>query len=202
MGAHKVKRQRSDTRPKTHEVRRGRNPAVASRDRTRRLGPRRFREAVRADACVRAGACANGTQALAHGGAQYAVLPGVISGRPPPPSCQTARPAGAICSSSTFATARARCASHRWGLGEGCLVLDLRRGFTPPQAGSEFAPEPGSSCKSALIKTLADVGSQGGLLGTLGHPQGVSAAAIIGRPAWLSMRQYLDFESIFAKALG
>jgi REP element-mobilizing transposase RayT len=52
MGAAEAQRQRRDTRPKTHELRRGRDPAVASRDRARRLGVlerlRRFRDAYRA----------------------------------------------------------------------------------------------------------------------------------------------------------
>jgi putative transposase len=92
MGAHGVKRQRRDTRSKTHEVRRGRNPAVASRDRTRRLGAlerlRRFRDAYRA-ALERWRLC-EGPVHFPEGTYKMRGYPGVICGRPPPPGCQVA----------------------------------------------------------------------------------------------------------------
>ena len=51
MGARNVTRQRRDARPKTKAPRRGRDPAIASRDRTRRLAMlhalRRFRDDYR-----------------------------------------------------------------------------------------------------------------------------------------------------------
>ena len=92
MGAADVKRQRRDASPRTHEKRRGRDPAVASRDRTRRLGAlerlRRFRDAYRAALArwrQRAGAVR-----FPEGTYKMRDYPGVISDRAPPLSCQAA----------------------------------------------------------------------------------------------------------------
>ena len=55
---------------------------------------------------------------------------------------------------------------------------------------------------TCLLNLFFNIVSLEELFGTLGHPEGVGATAIFSGPAWLSMRQYLDLESIFAKALG
>ncbi len=92
MGPHDVKRQRRDARPKTHELRRGRHPAVASRDRTRRLGAlerlRRFRDAYRA--ALDRWRQRTGPVRFPEGTYKMRDYQGVISERAPPVSCQAA----------------------------------------------------------------------------------------------------------------
>jgi hypothetical protein len=92
MGAADVKRQRRDARPKTHELRRGRHPAVASRDRTRRLGAlerlRRFRDAYR-EALERWRQRA-GPVRFPEGTYKMRDYPGVVRDRAPPLSSQAA----------------------------------------------------------------------------------------------------------------
>ena len=92
MGAHEVRRQRRDARPKTHELRRGRHPAVASRDRTRRLGAlerlRRFRDAYRA--ALERWRQRTGPVRFPEGTYKMRDYPGVVSDRAPPVSCQAA----------------------------------------------------------------------------------------------------------------
>jgi REP element-mobilizing transposase RayT len=89
MGAHQVRRQRRDGRPKTHEQRRGRHPTVASRDRVRRLGAlerlRRFRGAYRA--ALERWRKREGPVSFPEGTYKMRDYPGVICGRPPPPGC-------------------------------------------------------------------------------------------------------------------
>ena len=89
MGPHDVKRQRRDPRPKTHELRRGRHPAVASRDRERRRGAlerlRRFRDAYRA--AFERWRQRTGPVRFPEGTYKMRDYPGVISDRPPPVSC-------------------------------------------------------------------------------------------------------------------
>jgi putative transposase len=92
MGAHQVRRQRRDGRPKTHERRRGRHPTVASRDRARRLGAlerlRRFRDAYRVALerwHKREGPVSSPDEAY-----KMQDYHGVISDRPPPVSCPAA----------------------------------------------------------------------------------------------------------------
>ena len=89
MGAHEVRRQRRDARPKTHELRRGRHPAVASRDRTRRLGAlerlRRFRDAYRA--ALERWRQRTGPVRFPEGTYKMRDYPGVIGDRAPPVSC-------------------------------------------------------------------------------------------------------------------
>ncbi len=92
MGRHGVKRQRRDARPKAHELRRGRHPAVASRDPTRRFGAlerlRRYRDAYRAALeRWRKGA---GPVRFPEGTYKMRDYPGVIGDRAPPLSCQAA----------------------------------------------------------------------------------------------------------------
>jgi putative transposase len=92
MGAAEAQRQRRDTRPKTHELRRGRDPAVASRDRARRLGVlerlRRFRDAYRAALeRWRQGA---GPVRFPEGTYKMRDYPGVMGDRAPPVNCQAA----------------------------------------------------------------------------------------------------------------
>jgi REP element-mobilizing transposase RayT len=92
MGAPDVKRQRRDARPKTHELRRGRHPAVASRDRTRRLGAlerlRRFRDVYRA--ALERWRQHTGPVRFPEGTYKMRDYPGVTSDRGPPVSCQAA----------------------------------------------------------------------------------------------------------------
>jgi putative transposase len=92
MGAHEVQRQRRDARPKTHELRRGRHPTVASRDRTRRLGAlerlRRFRDAYRA--ALERWQKHGGPVRFPEGTYKLRGYPGVMGGRAPPVSCQAA----------------------------------------------------------------------------------------------------------------
>ena len=92
MGAPDVKRQRRDARPKTHEVRRGRHPAVASRDRARRLGAlerlRRFRDAYRA--AFERWRKRTGPVRFPEGTYKMRDYPGVIGDRAPPVSRQAA----------------------------------------------------------------------------------------------------------------
>ena len=92
MGASDVKRQRRDARPKTHERRRGCDPAVASRNRTRRLGAlarlRRFRDAYRA--ALDRWRQRTGPVSFPEGTYKMREYPGVISERAPPVSCQAA----------------------------------------------------------------------------------------------------------------
>ncbi len=75
--------------PKTHERRRGRHPAVASRDRARRLGAlerlRRFRDAYRA--ALERWRKREGPVSFPEGTYKMRDYPGVISDRPPPVSC-------------------------------------------------------------------------------------------------------------------
>jgi putative transposase len=92
MGASDVKRQRRDARPKTHELRRGRHPAVPSRDRTRRLGAlerlRRFRDAYRA--ALDRWRQRAGRVRFPEGAYKMRDYPGVMGDRAPPVSCQAA----------------------------------------------------------------------------------------------------------------
>ena len=92
MGAHEVKRQRRDARPKTHELRRGRHPAVASRDRTRRLGAlerlRRFRDAYHA--ALERWRKGTGPVRFPEGTYKMRDYPGVMGDRAPPLTCQAA----------------------------------------------------------------------------------------------------------------
>ncbi len=92
MGAPDVKRQRRDARPKTHEVRRGRHPAVASRDRARRLGAlerlRRFRDAYRA--AFERWRKRAGPVRFPEGTYKMRDYPGVVSDRAPPVSRKAA----------------------------------------------------------------------------------------------------------------
>ncbi len=92
MGAADVKRQRRDARPKTHERRRGCDPSVASRDRTRRLGAlerlRRFRDAYRA--ALERWRERTGPVHFPEGTYKMRDYPGVVSDRAPPVSCQAA----------------------------------------------------------------------------------------------------------------
>ncbi len=92
MGAHEVRRQRRDARPKTHELRRGRHPVVASRDRARRLGAlerlRRFRDAYRA--AFERWRKRAGPVRFPEGTYKMRDYPGVVSDRAPPVSRQAA----------------------------------------------------------------------------------------------------------------
>jgi REP element-mobilizing transposase RayT len=92
MGPHDVKRQRRDARPKTHELRRGRHPAVASRDRTRRLGAlerlRRFRDAYHA--ALERWRKGTGPVRFPEGTYKMRDYPGVMGDRAPPLTCQAA----------------------------------------------------------------------------------------------------------------
>jgi len=92
IGAHKVRRQRRDARPKTHELRRGRHPVVASRDRARRLGTlerlRRFRDAYRE--ALERWRQRVGPVRFPEGTYKMRGYPGVVSDRAPPLSCQAA----------------------------------------------------------------------------------------------------------------
>ncbi len=92
MRASDVKRQRRDARPKTHERRRGCDPAVASRNRTRRLGAleqlRRFRDAYRA--ALDRWRQRTGPVRFPEGTYKMRDYQGVISERAPPMSCQAA----------------------------------------------------------------------------------------------------------------
>ncbi len=92
LGAHEVRRQRRDARPKTHELRRGRHPAVASRDRARRLGAlerlRRFRDAYRA--ALERWRQRTGPVCFPEGTYKMRDYPGVTSDRAPPPGYQAA----------------------------------------------------------------------------------------------------------------
>jgi REP element-mobilizing transposase RayT len=92
MGAAKAKGQRRDTRPKTHERRRGCDPSVASRDRTRRLGAlerlRRFRDAYRA--ALERWRQRAGPVRFPEGTYKMRDYPGVLSDRAPPPGYQAA----------------------------------------------------------------------------------------------------------------
>ena len=92
MGAHQVKRQRRDARPKTHELRRSRHPSIASRDRTRRLGAlerlRRFRDAYRA--ALERWRQRMGPVRFPEGTYKMRGYPGVVSERAPPVTCQAA----------------------------------------------------------------------------------------------------------------
>jgi putative transposase len=89
MGAHEVRRQRRDARLKTHELRRGRHPTVASRDRTRRLGAlerlRRFRDAYRA--ALERWRSHGGPVRFPEGTYKLRGYPGVMAERAPPVSC-------------------------------------------------------------------------------------------------------------------
>ena len=92
MGAHQVKRQRRDARPKTHELRRSRHPSIASRDRTRRLGAlerlRRFRDAYRA--ALERWRQRMGPVRFPEGTYKMRGYSGVVSERAPPVTCQAA----------------------------------------------------------------------------------------------------------------
>ena len=92
MGAHEVRRQRRDARPKTHELRRGRHPVVASRDRAHRLGAlkrlRRFRDAYRA--ALERWRKRTGPVCFPEGTYKMRNYPGVTSDRAPPPGYQAA----------------------------------------------------------------------------------------------------------------
>ncbi len=92
MGALNVLRQRRDARPKTHERRRGCDPSVASRDRTRRLGAlerlRRFRDAYRA--ALDRWRQRAGPVRFPEGTYKMRSYPAVLCGRAPPLSCQAA----------------------------------------------------------------------------------------------------------------
>ena len=92
IGIHGIKRQRRDARPKSHELRRGRHPTVASRDRTRRLRAlerlRRFRDAYRA--ALERWRNRAGPVSFPEGTYKMRAYPGVMGDRAPPVTCQAA----------------------------------------------------------------------------------------------------------------
>ena len=92
IGALEVKQQRRDARPKTHERRRGCDPSVASRNRTRRLGAlerlKRFRDTYRT--ALERWRKRTGPVRFPEGTYKMRDYPGVVSDRGPPVSCQAA----------------------------------------------------------------------------------------------------------------
>ncbi len=94
MGPHAVKRQRRDGRPKTHARRRGLHPAIASRNRSRRLAMlkelRRFRDAYREARERWVNAKADEKVVFPAGTYKMRMYPGVVCERPPPWALQAA----------------------------------------------------------------------------------------------------------------